>query len=76
MADDHDYGFYGKGLDGYVHYRQAMQESGQQNRAYRPGQVPANRDLTPEENRKARAWAIVVAMAVVVVSVLVGLFLC
>ena len=22
-----DYGFYGKGLDGYVHYRQGMQEA-------------------------------------------------
>ena len=25
MKND-DYGFYGKGLDGYVHYRQGMQE--------------------------------------------------
>ena len=26
MKND-DYGFYGKGLDGYVHYRQGMQEA-------------------------------------------------
>ena len=28
MKND-DYGFYGKGLDGYVHYRQGMQEAAQ-----------------------------------------------
>ena len=25
--DDKDFGFYGKGLDGYVHYRQGMEEA-------------------------------------------------
>ena len=25
--DDRDFGFYGKGLDGYVHYRQGMEEA-------------------------------------------------
>lgn len=25
--DDKDFGFYGKGLDGYVHYRQGMEET-------------------------------------------------
>ena len=27
MKKDQDFGFYGKGLDGYVHYRQGMEEA-------------------------------------------------
>ncbi len=27
MKKDQDFGFYGKGLDGYIHYRQGMEEA-------------------------------------------------
>ena len=47
MKND-DYGFYGKGLDGYVHYRQGMQEAARNECVRRP---PAC--LRREENNRA-----------------------
>lgn len=77
MADDHDYGFYGKGLDGYVHYRQAMEESNQanRNRYNNSVQMPVSREPTPEEKRKARTVTFAIIFAVILVgSVIVAFF--
>ena len=42
MKND-DYGFYGKGLDGYVHYRQGMQEAARN---------PAAAGLSPQSRKQ------------------------
>ena len=77
MADDHDYGFYGQGLDGNVHYRQAMEESNQanRNRYNNSVQMPVSREPTPEEKRKACAVTLAILFAVILVSCLIVAFL-
>ena len=77
MADDHDYGFYGKGLDGYVHYRQAMEESNQanRNRYNNSVQMPVSREPTPEEKRKACAVTLAILFAVILIICLIVAFL-
>lgn len=47
-----DYGFYGKGLDGYVHYRQGMQEA-QRNAPSSAGRNPTSVPSRRAERQKA-----------------------
>lgn len=51
MKND-DYGFYGKGLDSYVHYRQGMQEA-QRNAPSSAGRNPASVPSRRTERQKA-----------------------
>ena len=54
MKND-DYGFYGKGLDGYVHYRQGMQEAARQGpKASREmhGMGPGAAGLSPQSRKQ------------------------
>lgn len=46
MKND-DYGFYGKGLDGYVHYRQGMQEA-----ARNAPNASGGRGLSPQRRKQ------------------------
>lgn len=46
MKND-DYGFYGKGLDGYVHYRQGMQEA-----ARNAPNASGGRGLSPQSGKQ------------------------
>ncbi len=49
MKND-DYGFYGKGLDGYVHYRQGMQEAARSAPNSSGGRRPVSAEQKTTEN--------------------------
>lgn len=61
----HDYGFYGSGMSGYVHYRQAMDES---KRSRYPGKEP----LSPAE---PPSWGKVISYGIAMIALWGGLFL-
>ena len=69
MSDKNDYGFYGKGLDGYVHYKQSfdrIKNEEQYNKPQKKNTVQTNQESKEEtnedvpliENIKTLAWVI------------------
>ena len=54
MKKDQDFGFYGKGLDGYVHYRQGMEEAKRSEGAPRRPSIASMPVITDEESLAQR----------------------
>lgn len=53
-----DFGFYGKGLDGYAHYKQLKREQYERNAAERPARRQAKREAElARQRREAEALA-------------------
>lgn len=77
MSRKDDYGPYGTGLDGYVHYRQAMDESKQAVHRYnKPEQVPRSYDKPTRPKSQNIFYGVIVCVLIVVFCLIFGAFFC
>lgn len=77
MSRKDDYGPYGTGLDGYVHYRQAMDESKQAVHRYnKPEQVQRSHDKPTQPKSRNILYGVIACVLIVVFCLVFGAFFC
>ena len=75
MPHKDDYELYGTGLDGYVHYRQAMEESKQAVHQYNKPE-PVSRSYHKQSKSRNILYGVIICVLIVVFCLIFGAFFC